>query len=65
MSCLGQKLEPKDPPVSKVDEWKVGGKSTLRITLVTAADYAGLACAYDKEFAGKHCEQERNGSLAA
>ena len=40
--------------VSKVDEWKVGGKSTLRITLVTA-DYAGLACSYDKEFAGKHC----------
>lgn len=54
MSCLGQKLEPKDPPTSKVDEWKVGGKSTLRITLVTA-DYAGLACSYDKEFAGKHC----------
>jgi hypothetical protein len=54
MSCLGQKLEPKDPPVSKVDEWKVGGKSTLRITLVTA-DYAGLACSYEKEFAGKHC----------
>jgi hypothetical protein len=54
MSCLGQKLEPKDPPASKVDEWKVGGKSTLRITLVTA-DYAGLACSYEKEFAGKHC----------
>lgn len=54
MSCLGQKLEPKDPPTSKVDEWKVGGKSTLRITLVTA-DYAGLACSYEKEFAGKHC----------
>lgn len=54
MSCLGQKLEPRDPPTSAVSEWKVGGKSTLRITLVTA-DYAGLACAYDKEFAGKHC----------
>jgi hypothetical protein len=54
MSCLGQKLEPKDPPTSKTEEWKVGGKTTLRITLVTA-DYAGLACAFDKEFAGKHC----------
>lgn len=54
MSCLGQQLEPKEPPASKVSEWKVGGKSTLRITLVTA-DYAGLACASDKEFAGKHC----------
>jgi hypothetical protein len=32
----------------------VGGKSTLRITLVTA-DYASLACAADKEFEGKHC----------
>jgi hypothetical protein len=54
MSCLGQQLEPREPPTSKVSEWKTGGKSTLRITLVTA-DYAGLACAYDKEFAGKHC----------
>lgn len=54
MSCLGQKLEPKDPPPSAVSEWKVGGSSTLRITLVTA-DYSGLACASDKEFAGKHC----------
>jgi hypothetical protein len=54
MSCLGQKLEPKEPPASAVQEWKVGGKSTLRITLVTA-DYAGLACASDKEFEGKHC----------
>ncbi len=54
LSCLGQKLEPREPPTSAVSEWKVGGKSTLRITLVTA-DYAGLACAYDKEFAGKHC----------
>jgi hypothetical protein len=54
MSCLGQKLEPKEPPPSAVSEWKVGGKSTLRITLVTA-DYGGLACAYDKEFEGKHC----------
>ena len=60
MSCLGQKLEPKDPPVSKVDEWKVGGKSTLRITLVTA-DYAGFML-YDKEFAASTREQERNGS---
>jgi hypothetical protein len=54
LSCLGQQLEPREPPTSKVSEWKVGGKSTLRITLVTA-DYAGLACAYDKEFEGKHC----------
>lgn len=54
LSCLGQKLEPKDPPPSPVAEWRVGGKSTIRITLVTA-DYAGLACASDKEFEGKHC----------
>ncbi len=53
-SALGQALEPKEPPTSKLDEWKVGGKTSLRITLVTA-DYAGLACAYDKEFEGKHC----------
>jgi len=53
-SALGQALEPKEPPASKLDEWKVGGHTTLRITLVTA-DYAGLACAYDKEFEGKHC----------
>lgn len=54
MSCLGSQLEPKEPPKSEVSQWKVGGKSTLRITLVTA-DYAGLACAADKEFEGKHC----------
>lgn len=54
LSCLGQKLEPREPPTSAVSEWKVGGKSVLRITLVTA-DYAGLACASDKEFEGKHC----------
>jgi hypothetical protein len=51
---LGQMLEPKDPPKTDTSTWKVGGKGTLRITLVTA-DYAGLACAYDKEFEGKHC----------
>ncbi len=54
MSPIGATLEPKEPPRSAVSEWKVGGKSTLRITLVTA-DYAGLACASDKEFEGKHC----------
>jgi hypothetical protein len=54
LSCLGGQLEPKEPPKSEVSQWKVGGKSTLRITLVTA-DYAGLACAADKEFEGKHC----------
>ena len=53
-SALGQALEPKEPPTSKIDEWNVGGHTTLRITLVTA-DYAGLACASDKEFEGKHC----------
>jgi hypothetical protein len=42
LSCLGQKLEPKEPPPSAVAEWKVGGKSTLRITLVYYY-YAGLA----------------------
>ncbi len=54
MSPIGGALEPKEPPRSDVSEWKTGGKSTLRITLVTA-DYAGLACASDKEFEGKHC----------
>jgi hypothetical protein len=54
LSCLGQQLEPKDPPPSPVAEWKVGARSTLRITLVTA-DYGGLACAYDKAFEGVHC----------
>lgn len=52
--ALGQQLEPRDPPPTPVAEWKVGGKTTLRITLVTA-DFAGLSCAYDKEFEGKHC----------
>lgn len=54
MSPIGATLEPKEPPKSQTQEWKVGGKSTLRITLVTA-DYASLACASDKEFEGKHC----------
>ena len=54
MSPIGATLEPKEPPRSQTQEWKVGGKSTLRITLVTA-DYSGLACAFDKEFEGKHC----------
>lgn len=62
MSCLGAKLEPKDPPPSAVSEWKVGSKSTLRITLVTA-DYSGLACAYDKEFEGKHCANKSESEM--
>jgi hypothetical protein len=62
LSCLGQKLEPKDPPPSPVAEWKVGGKSTLRITLVTA-DYAGLACAYEQEFEGKHCANKTENEM--
>src|SRR4051812_23793023 len=44
MSPIGATLEPKEPPKSNTQEWKTGGKSTLRITLVTA-DYNGLACA--------------------
>src|SRR5688572_24599319 len=54
MSPIGATLEPKEPPKSQTQEWKIGGKSTLRITLVTA-DYGTLACAADKEFEGKHC----------
>jgi hypothetical protein len=54
MSPIGATLEPKEPPKTDTSKWSVGGKGTLRITLVTA-DYAGLACAYDKEFEGKHC----------
>jgi hypothetical protein len=54
MSPIGSTLEPKDPPRSAVEQWKVGGKTTLRITVVTA-DYGTLACAADKEFEGKHC----------
>lgn len=54
MSPIGAQLEPKDPPRTDTSQWKVGGKATLRITLVTA-DYATLACASDKEFEGKHC----------
>ena len=54
MSPIGPMLEPKDPPKTDTSTWKIGGKGTLRITLVTA-DYAGLACAYDKEFEGKRC----------
>lgn len=54
MSPIGAQLEPREPPKTDTSTWKVGGKGTLRITLVTA-DYAGLACAYDKEFEGKRC----------
>jgi hypothetical protein len=54
MSPIGATLEPKDPPKTDTSTWAVGKKGTLRITLVTA-DYGGLACAYDKEFEGKHC----------
>lgn len=54
MSPIGAQLEPKDPPKTDTSTWAVGKKGTLRITLVTA-DYAGLACAYDQEFEGKHC----------
>lgn len=59
---LGAALEPRDPPTSHVQDWKVGGKGNLRITLVTA-DYAGLSCASDKEFAGKHCANKTENEL--
>jgi hypothetical protein len=54
ISPLGQALEPKEPPRTDTSTWKVGGKATVRITLVTA-DYAGLACAAPESFEGKHC----------
>ena len=62
MSPIGAQLEPKDPPRTDTSSWKVGGKGTLRITLVTA-DYATLACASDKEFEGKHCGNKSENEL--
>ncbi len=53
-SPIGATLEPKEPPRSDTSKWKVGGKATIRLTLVTA-DYGTLACAADKAFEGKHC----------
>jgi hypothetical protein len=54
ISKLGNLIEPKDPTVPKPNTWKVGGKATVAITLVTA-DYGKLACASESVFDGKHC----------
>lgn len=54
MSSLGSMFEPKDPTETKANTWEVGKKATVAITLITA-DYAKLACAYDKEVSGYHC----------
>jgi hypothetical protein len=53
-SNLGALFEPKDPTVPKPNTWKVGGKATIAITLVTA-DYNKLACASESVFDGYHC----------
>jgi hypothetical protein len=54
MSKLGNLIEPKDPTVPKPNTWKVGGKATVAITLVTA-DFGKLACASPDVFDGTHC----------
>ena len=53
-SNLGALFEPKDPTVPKPNTWKVGGKATVALTLVTA-DYNKLACASESVFEGYHC----------
>jgi hypothetical protein len=53
-SKLGSLIEPKDPVDTSAINWKVGGKATVGITLITA-DYAKLACASDQVIEGFHC----------
>ena len=53
-SNLGALFEPKDPTVPKPNTWKVGGKATIALTLVTA-DFNKLACASESVFDGTHC----------
>jgi hypothetical protein len=53
-SKLGSLIEPKDPVDTSAINWKVGGKATVGITLITAA-YAKLACASDQVIEGFHC----------
>ena len=53
-SKLGSLIEPKDPVDTTAINWKVGGKATVGITLITA-DYNKLACASDQVIEGFHC----------
>jgi hypothetical protein len=53
-SKLGTLIEPKDPVDTSATNWKVGGKATVGITLITA-DYNKLACASDQVIEGFHC----------
>jgi hypothetical protein len=53
-SKLGEILEPAEPEATHVDQFAVGAKQTLRITLVTA-DYNLLGCAAEQSFEGLHC----------
>jgi hypothetical protein len=53
-SKLGSLIEPKDPVDTTAVNWKVGGKATVGITLITA-DYNKLACASEQVIEGFHC----------
>jgi hypothetical protein len=53
-SKAGELLEPPEPEATHVDQFAVGAKQTVRITLVTA-DYNLLACASEQAFEGVHC----------
>jgi hypothetical protein len=53
-SKIGEFLEPAEPEATHVDQFAVGAKQTLRITLVTA-DYNLLGCASEQAFEGLHC----------
>ncbi len=47
-------FEPKEPADTTATNWKVGGKETVAITLITA-DYQKLACASETVVEGYHC----------
>ena len=53
-SKLGELLEPAEPEATHVEQFAVGARQTLRITLVTA-DYNLLGCAAEQSFEGVHC----------
>ena len=53
MFFKGSRYE-KVPEATHVDQFAVGAKQTMRITLVTA-DYNLLACAAEQSFDGVHC----------
>jgi hypothetical protein len=53
-SQIGSLFEPKEPADTTASNWKVGGKETVAITLITA-DYQKLACASETVVDGYHC----------